>query len=281
MKTLVALIFFFAFAFAQTNPPEFPDTVYGPYVKLVSSLELNGYTFELWSPDSKDSFAGRALRTISPDGEVIETEDFMIELAQTDNNDINKNGIPDIEIQSFSGGAHCCFGTTVLELSSPAAVIFDHPFSECPAVAEDLDNDGIPEYQSCDDRWAYEYCSYAESPLPTVVWRWNGDVYELASQDYPQAYQAELSRALELFLSLRAETVEWTPAPECSALALTLPYLYMGQEELAYEALKLSYSPEKVEDDAIFTSFDNVEDFWQNILQVYNESPLHTPLSQP
>ncbi len=272
---------FLGLVFAQSNPPVIADSVYGPYDNLVSRLELSGYTFELWENSSDSNYGGRALRTISPDGEIIETEDFMIDIVQTENNDLNKNGITDLEIQSFSGGAHCCFSTTLLELSNPASVVFDHAFSECPALSDDLDGDGIPEYQSCDDRWAYEYCSYAESPLPTVVWKWNGENYEIANAEFPQAYQAEIARALELFLSLKAETVEWTPTPECSALALTLPYLYLGQEKLAYEALKLSYTPNKIEDDAIFASFDSVDAFWQSILQIYNESPLHTPISQP
>lgn len=277
MKCFLVVCCFLGLAFAQATPPVFQDSVYGPYDKLVMTLELSGYTFELWDNSSDSNFGGRALRTISPDGERIETEDFMIELAQTPNNDLNKNGIPDIEIQSYSGGAHCCFSTTLLELSSPASVVFDHAFSECPAISTDLDLDGIPEYQSCDDIWAYEYCSYAESPLPTVIWKWNGDIYEIANAEFPQAYQADIARGLELFLSLKAETVEWTPTPECSALALTLPYLYLGKQDLAYEALKLSYTPNKIEDDAVFASFDTVDAFWQSILELYTNSPLSQP----
>ena len=43
----------------------------------------------------------------------------------------------------------------------------------------------------CDDTWAYRYCSYAESPLPSVAWAWSGEAYNLQSQAFPQLYANE------------------------------------------------------------------------------------------
>lgn len=269
-----------ALSFAQESlPPSFEDTIWGPYETLEQSLELAGYRFEIWQ--APEDYFGRALRIIDPEGKVTETEDAMIALLRSEADDLNQNAVADIQIQTYSGGAHCCFSTSLLELSYPAKTVFEHTFSECPANPQDLDGDGIAEFVSCDDRWAYEYCSYAESPLPTVVWQWNGEAYSLASQDFPQAYQAELARGLELVLADKAGLYDWPPSPECSALSLTLPYLYMNQESLAYAALKLAYKPEQSEGDSMFASFSSLEDFWQNILRVYSESPLRTPLSTP
>lgn len=280
MKSLTILLLSFGFAFtaAQTaTAPVFADPIWGPYDTLEEVQELAGHRFELWRNSSNDSYIGMALRSISPSGEIIEIEDPVISLVRSEGDDLNQNGIPDIMIEMFSGGAHCCFTTNLIELTDPASMVFEHAESECPASPIDLDGDGIAEFTSCDDTWAYAYCSYAESPLPSVVWKWNGERYEIANTDFPQLYDNDIIWAFTYFLELQAEQVDWTPTPECSALALTLPYLYMGKEDLAYEALKLSYTPDEIYDDAIFASFDSVDEFWQSILQAYNSSDLRTP----
>lgn len=278
MKSLISFLFIIALASAQTPvAPVFEDTLWGPYDSLEEVQELAGHRFELWRNSNNDFYTGMALRSISPSGEVIEVEEAVISLVRTENDDLNRNGIPDLMIEMFSGGAHCCFTTSLIELSDPASMVFEQAFSECPASPIDLDGDGIAEFTSCDDIWAYEYCSYAESPLPSVAWKWNGERYEIANADFPSLYDDEIIWAFSYFLELQAEQVDWTPTPECSALALTLPYLYMGNQDLAYEALKLSYTPDEIYDDAIFASFDSVDEFWQSILQTYNSSDLKTP----
>ena len=38
-----------------------------------------------------------------------------------------------------------------------------------PGEFRDLDGNGTMEFITCDDRWGYAYCSFAESPFPSVV----------------------------------------------------------------------------------------------------------------
>ncbi len=280
MKSLIILLLSFGFTFtaAQTAAaPVFADSLWGPYDTLEEIQELAGHRFEIWRNSNNEFYMGMALRSISPSGEVIEIEEAVISLVRSEGDDLNQNGIPDLMIEMYSGGAHCCFTSSLIELSDPANMVFEQAFSECPASPVDLDGDGIAEFTSCDDIWAYAYCSYAESPLPPVAWKWNGERYEIANREFPQLYDDDIRWAFTYFLELQAEQVDWTPTPECSALALTLPYLYMGKQDLAYQALKLSYTPDQLYDDAIFASFDTVDEFWQSILETYNSSALRTP----
>jgi hypothetical protein len=43
----------------------------------------------------------------------------------------------------------------------------------CLGEFVDLDGNGISEFKTCDDSFAYEFCSFAFSPMPPVVYAFN------------------------------------------------------------------------------------------------------------
>ena len=99
----------------------------------------------------------------------------------------------------------------------------------CSVRFEDLDHDGKLEVVTCDDHFAYRYCSFAESPMPEVVFvfdRGQGK-YIPATPRFPAYFQA----------AIEAATKESQSAPEskCAALApvLQLMYLDRGTEATA------------------------------------------------
>lgn len=271
------------FAQAQNpTPPVFENSDFGfePYNELIQYIDdIAGYSVEIWGHSGDDFSPGMAFRLVNTDGTIeAEHESWIINIPdQLLATDLNNNGLSDLVVEAFSGGAHCCSKTWLYELDTQPILSFESAYSECPATFQDLDEDGVMEITSCDDTWAYRYCSYAESPLPAVAWRWSGNAYVLESQAFPQLYARETAWALTNFLSLQANEVEWTLTPECSALALTLPFLYRGEPKLAYEALNLSYSPNEIYDDSVTAAFDSVDAFWQDILSAYNASYLSSP----
>ena len=270
MKKILFLALFLATALAQfSDPPVFENSEWGPFTVLVDSQQLVGYTLELWGHEG-DSMFGQALRIIDPNGVVIEQfESASIELVDSPELDINQNGIADIIINTYSGGAHCCSGTKIFEFGDTNEAIFDD-FSECPVEFKDLDDDGVTEIIGCDSSWAYRYCSYASSALPSVVWEWGGEYYDIVNPQYPEV-------GTENFGYYFTQVLEQNQNPDsvyaedhlCTSLGLTLPYLYSDQQDLAYQALKMSFNEELVKD----SEFNSLDIFWQDILKNYQESP--------
>jgi len=271
MKKIIFFALFISFACSQfSDPPVFENSEWGPYTVLLDSQKLVGYTLELWGHEQESMF-GQALRIIGPNGGVLEQfEDATIELVDSPAHDINQNGVADIIINSYSGGAHCCNSTKIYELSSnpegaDAIKIFDY-VSECPAEIKDLNDDGISEIIGCDSAWAYRYCSFANSPLPTIVWTWDGEYYDIVNYDYRAITLEDAGYYFDQILNQNLDNEDLEAGEHlCATLGLSLPYLYEGREDLAYQALKLSFNEELVKD----SEFNTLEKFWQDILNYH------------
>ncbi len=96
--------------------------------------------------------------------------------------DITGDGKPNLLFYEWSGGAHCCYDATVMELSEPIkkiAVIKGHHSSP---VFKDLDGDNVYEIILRD--WTYEYWpqSFAGSPAPEVILKYKNDIYVIAAE---------------------------------------------------------------------------------------------------
>lgn len=85
--------------------------------------------------------------------------------------DINRDGEPEVFVELFSGGAHCC--TTVLAFSlNPAGTGYVRAVLNTGDLGyrlHDFDRNGQPEFVTDDDRFAYAFTSFAESAFPARV----------------------------------------------------------------------------------------------------------------
>lgn len=93
--------------------------------------------------------------------------------------DVTGDGVPEILLAGFSGGAHCCFTHTLYSLTSPPRKLLEVFSAHSDALdARQLDGRGPLELVGADWRFAYAYgLSFAESaPLP-VVYSYIGGQY--------------------------------------------------------------------------------------------------------
>ncbi len=83
---------------------------------------------------------------------------------------VTGSGKPELLFASWTGGAHCCFSFTILELGDKPTIIakLDAKHSDGAHFA-DLNHDGKYEFVSNDWTFAYWHASFAESPAPAVV----------------------------------------------------------------------------------------------------------------
>lgn len=84
--------------------------------------------------------------------------------------DVTGDRRAELVVVTNSGGAHCCESTSVYSVEGTAArPLLSVTTDDCPGQLVDLDGDGRAEFQTCDAAFAYEFCSFALSPLPPVV----------------------------------------------------------------------------------------------------------------
>ncbi|MCX6093456.1 MAG: hypothetical protein NTY63_01365, partial [Candidatus Bipolaricaulota bacterium] len=154
---------------------------------------------------------------------------------------------PDAIVNLYSGGAHCCFDVAVYDLGPPLRRIGfpSPPGGNSSGVFEDLDGDGILEYQTADDSFAYAYCCFATSPAVPVVLRFDPKTfaYVPATFAFPAILDDAIGRDLGLAEQGAAGSVlgEWDETSKCSVLPLVLDYLYAGRIAEAWDALARYY----------------------------------------
>ena len=251
------------------HPPSsalYPEAEY----TLLEEVIVGAHAVRLWQDTTPISVAFVGVATIS----AYKQEDILIEEAESlgalTGTDINGDGFGDAIIQSYSGGAHCCFTTTVYSLGQEAEQILALAGGNCSGVFQDLDGDGVYEFVTCDDRFAYAFCAYAGSPLVRVVLKYEPDQeYVPASPEFADAYENDLAAHLGIAEDgAPGELGEWDGSTKCSVLPLVLDYLYSGETETAWAELA-----------RLYTSPD-VAGFQTAIEEIAAASPLYVPPEQ-
>lgn len=90
--------------------------------------------------------------------------------------DLDGDGEPEVLLELYTGGAHCCFQALVYRFDGSSYELFERDFGDVGFKLRDLDDDGVPEFRSADPAFAYAFSSYAFSGFPVQVLRLRGDV---------------------------------------------------------------------------------------------------------
>jgi hypothetical protein len=240
-------------AVALSGAVQAPDTgipvVDSPWPpSVVERMERYGdYVVRVWK--SLDEAAPSFYRVVTVDlGDARPVcVDWATGLGKLSGRDIDGSGYPNVIIESYSGGAHCCFETLVYDLAETLVPIGlpASPGGNAPGEFVDLDGDSVLEFQTCDDSFAYAYCSYAGSPcVPAVLVYDSGQRrYAPKSYAYPELYRDEIrldTERAKLALTGGGDA-GWDGTPKCDVLPLVLDYLYAGEPEAARDALETYY----------------------------------------
>jgi hypothetical protein len=145
--------------------------------------------------------------------------------------DLDADGVQDVLVFHFTGGAHCCSEYLVFS-EGPGGIQQDDYFSLGNGGivgVEDLDGDGIPELDAWDDRLAYFVdLSYAASPsLPLVLCRTGEGTYADCTILFPDRMQA----AADEFEAQLSDAVQRQASDEekrSPALGLVTAYLLLA-----------------------------------------------------
>lgn len=102
--------------------------------------------------------------------------------------DLDGDGDPEVVLDTYWNGAHCCFETRVASWSPKAGtyVLTTMLWGNSQPALRDLNGDGRPEFVGWDDRFAYALgTSYAGSTFARRVWAWRGGRFVDVTRRYP------------------------------------------------------------------------------------------------
>jgi hypothetical protein len=224
-------------AFAQT-PRDIPHNGYG----LHDERKVGSFTIQRW--------VNSAMPEVSPSGMcdcitvVYEGARRLITfgepgaltaftMSDASGRDINGDGIRDLVVSAWSGGAHCCYSSGVYSVGEEVRPLLLLETGNCgPGEFEDLDGNGTQEFITCDDQWAYTYCSFADSPMPRVVYSYDSSRrrYVPDTPRYASRYREELSRALDEAQTWLSESGgQDAGVDRCRLLKPALGLMYSGR----------------------------------------------------
>ncbi len=183
--------------------------------------------------------------------------------------DVTGDHVPDVVVQVFSGGMHCCSQAIVLGLGPVLRRLGTIDGADGDIVFEDVDGDGIPEVKINDFRFAYwrEY-AFAETQAPDVILAWREGGYrpacDLMKEDPPGP--ATLARRT------RELTQGWTTGDPPAALwGYAVDLIYGGQADLAWRFLDRAWP----------SSIDGKDEFLQELRERLRGSPCWSPPPPP
>lgn len=118
--------------------------------------------------------------------------------------DLDHSGEPEVLLNLYSGGAHCCFSTRIYSFVSapPHYASFFHEWGNAGYRLEDLDSDGRLELVTGDDRFDTAFTSHAASRRPPQVWRFTAGRLENLTRAYPALLEKDAAECWKAFEEL-------------------------------------------------------------------------------
>jgi len=83
--------------------------------------------------------------------------------------DLDADGEPEVLVDAYTGGAHCCALTEILRFNGTAYTTSEASWGNIGYELKDLDADGRPDFVTADDAFSYAFSSYAGSYHPPLV----------------------------------------------------------------------------------------------------------------
>jgi hypothetical protein len=118
--------------------------------------------------------------------------------------DLEHTGEPDVVLELYSGGAHCCTVVQVFAFDPVSAtyVKTERNFGDPGARIVDLRHDGRFEFLTADDSFAYRFTDYAASGLPVEVLTFAGGRFTAVTRGYPRLVARDATFWLKTFKGL-------------------------------------------------------------------------------
>ncbi|ERN40579.1 hypothetical protein KR51_00029060 [Rubidibacter lacunae KORDI 51-2] len=120
--------------------------------------------------------------------------------------DLNGDGEPEIVVDLYTGGAHCCTYSQIYSYNNAQSeyIALVHDWGSVGYNLRDLDGDGIAEFDSADDRFAYRFASFAGSSFPLQIWQLRAGAMVDVTRKFPAAIYSSAAQNWERYSSARS-----------------------------------------------------------------------------
>jgi hypothetical protein len=100
--------------------------------------------------------------------------------------DLDADGEPEVLLDLYTGGAHCCSVSEVFSWNAATATYrnVERNWWDPGYALADLDHNGRVEFRSADDHFAYAFAAFAFSGLPVQIWRYDHGTFVDVTQRY-------------------------------------------------------------------------------------------------
>jgi hypothetical protein len=115
--------------------------------------------------------------------------------------DLNHTGEPNVVLDLYTGGAHCCSVEEVFSFDPGTGtyVHTDRNFGDPGERIVDLNHDGRHQFLTADDAFAYAFTDYADSGLPIEILTFTAGHFADVTRSYPKLIAKDAAQYLTAF----------------------------------------------------------------------------------
>ncbi|MEP0870915.1 hypothetical protein NDA01_13990 [Trichocoleus desertorum AS-A10] len=154
--------------------------------------------------------------------------------------DLDGNQEPEVLIDLFTGGAHCCTYSLIYRYNpNSRKYSYDRfEWGNGGYQLQDLDKNGVPEFNGRNDAFAYAFGSYAASGYPLQIWQYRQGKMVDVTRQYPKLIHNDAYFWWQTFVERQNDDVEYGKG----ALAAYLADKYLlGQEQDGWQKVQKAY----------------------------------------
>jgi hypothetical protein len=144
--------------------------------------------------------------------------------------DLNGDGEPEVIVDLFTGGAHCCSVSTIYGWNA-ATSTYDRlvwNWGDPGYTLKRLGTGPQMQFVTADDRFAYAFCAYVCSAMPTMVLEYTGTTLVDVTKQYPALARADIKQ-LRKGIASSAKSKEYLFELKGLLAPLCADYYLIGQ----------------------------------------------------
>ena len=257
-----------------------------PRWELVSNLEVGPVEVRVFHGGRPDNqILGRRVEA-RKDGRLFFESESLCEVSLAGgyrspkpyHEDLTGDGVPELILEDYSGGAHCCTTWRIFDVSGKPVLLDVIEWHDFHAGVVDCDGNGVFEIACADWRWTYWNASYVESPRPPIILGWDGSDFvprpEFMRTPRPDNESlAEDALGLHLFMLDPPPNWIWArgqPIPQMWGTMLEL--LYGGHVAEVWEFLEATWPESVPGKEAFVCEFEDslaTSDYWPGIAPAF------------
>ena len=223
-----------------------------PYEKgFQRAQRIGGYTLRLLPAGKSGNVRCRATLTASNGKVTTVTADWALTVDKISGTDINGDGKPELVLDGYSGGAHCCYSYTIIGLGQTHQVLRTL-HSQVPMTFEGQ-ADGSTVIRTGDSVFDYFVVPHSDAVIPQLILRMDGNKLLDVGAQFHKEYDAQIEQARAQLSSQDLEKFHQARLGDRMfgdqtltvhrVLVIVLNYLYSGREAQAWQALTELWPP--------------------------------------